>query len=184
MDTKKLSIGLEVLAAVGVIAGLLLVGFQLKQNTELLKTQLLFEESRRAVELETLVVGENAADVWAKAMEEPEALSLAEHRQMEALLWSYAEQIRSTRMLAELGLLDDAEWRMRVDGEAGYYFGSRFGRAWWQNYSDSNHVLQADLVAAVDKRLDEVARNYTVDYMRRMYESLGGQGESSDETSR
>jgi len=53
-------------ANVGIVVGLLLVIVKLKQNSDLLKTQLLYDESRCAVDLESLVVGENGAEVWAK----------------------------------------------------------------------------------------------------------------------
>ena len=109
MNSGKLSNWLQIAANVGIVVGLLLVGVQLKQNSNLLKTQLLYDESRRAVDLETLVVGENGAEVFAKSISDAENLSLPEQRIMEALLWSFVEQLRSTRLLTELGLLEDEE---------------------------------------------------------------------------
>ena len=104
MNSSKLSDWLQIAANVGIIAGLLLVGLQLKQNSDLLKTQLLYEESSRLVDLETQVIGEIGAEVWAKSISDPGKLSLSEQRIMEALLWSFVEQLRATRLLAELGL--------------------------------------------------------------------------------
>ena len=97
MEFTKISNWLQITANVGIVGGLLLVGVQLQQNADLLKTQLLYEESIRMVELETKVVGENAAKVWAKSLTDPRNLTLEEQRIMEALLWSYAEQLRATR---------------------------------------------------------------------------------------
>ena len=51
------------------------------------------------MQVEGLLVGEEGAKVWAKSIEDPENLSLAEQRIMEALLWSYTERLRS--VLAE-----------------------------------------------------------------------------------
>lgn len=90
MDFVKLNRWLQVSANIGIVLGLVLVGFQLKQNSELARIQLLYEESNRAIELETEVVGERAAEVWAKSIQAPEDLTLAEIRIMEALLWSCA----------------------------------------------------------------------------------------------
>ena len=42
---------LQIVANVGLITGLILVGLQLKQNSDLLKTQLLYEESGRFMDL-------------------------------------------------------------------------------------------------------------------------------------
>ena len=65
MNSSKLSDWLQIAANTGIIAGLLLVGLQLKQNSDLLKTQLLYEESSRLVDLETQVVGATGAEWWA-----------------------------------------------------------------------------------------------------------------------
>ncbi len=94
----------QTITNLGIIAGLVLVGVQMKQNTDLLKTQLLYEESRRIIEQESQYIGENGAEVWAKSLTAPQDLSLAERRIMEALLWSYAEQLRSTRLIGGIGL--------------------------------------------------------------------------------
>ena len=125
MDLSKTNNWLQIVANLGIVLGLLLVGVQLKQNSDLLRVQLLYEESDRAMGLEALLVGEDGAKVWAKSIEDPENLTLAEQRIMEALLWSYAEQLRSVRLLAELGMLDTTDWRIRVQNEAAFFFGSR-----------------------------------------------------------
>ena len=165
MDFTKTSNWLQVTANLGIVAGLILVGVQLQQNSDLLKTQLLYEESRRIIEQEAQYIGEHGARVWAKSLTEPRNLNLEEQRIMEALLWSYAEQLRSTRQLAELGLLDDDEWRLRVNTESGFFFGNRYGRAWWKNYSDAGSSLPQDLIDAVNERLSTVSPDRTLDHM-------------------
>lgn len=165
MNYDKLGNWLQVSANIGIVAGLLLVGVQLKQNSDLLKTQLLYEESDRLINIETQVVGENAAEVWAKSITDPKSLSLAEQRIMEAILWSFVEQLRATHMLADLGLLDNEEWRKRVNSDSGYYLANRYGIAWWRNFSKDTDTLPADLVTAVNARLAETNRSYTNEYM-------------------
>jgi hypothetical protein len=164
MNSSKLSNWLQIAANVGIVAGLLLVGMQLKQNTDLLKTQLLYEESVRLVALETQVVGENGAEVWAKSIADPGNLTLSEQRVMEALLWSYVEQLRSTRMLGELGLLTDDEWRARVESDTAFYLANDYGRAWWANFSEGTTSLSQDLLFEINSRLSRVDTNFTADY--------------------
>ena len=178
MNNGKLSNWLQITANIGIVVGLLLVGVQLKQNSDLLKTQLLYEESRRAVDLETLVVGENGADVWTKSIADAKNMSLPEQRIMEALLWSFSEQLRSTRMLAELGLLEDEEWRLRVSAESAFYLANDYGKAWWINYSDGNTSLPDDLTAAVNARLAEVDTNFTADYFKDIMDLVNSDGAS------
>ena len=178
MNNGKLSNWLQIAANVGIVVGLLLVGVQLKQNSDLLKTQLLYDESRRAVDLETLVVGENGAEVWAKSISDAKNMSLPEQRIMEALLWSFSEQLRSTRLLAELGLLEDEEWRLRVNSETAFYLANDYGKAWWINYSSGNAALPDDLIAEVNSRLSEVDDNFTADYAKAIMELVNSNGAS------
>jgi hypothetical protein len=180
MKSQKLSNWLQIAANVGIVIGLLLVGVQLKQNSDLLKTQLLYDESRRAVDLETLVVGENGAEAWAKSISDPKNMSLPEQRIMEALLWSFVEQLRSTRLLAELGLLEDEEWRLRVKSESAFYLGNDYGKAWWENYSTGNNSLPDDLIAEVNSRLSEVNNNFTADYAKSVIDLVNRNSDSGN----
>lgn len=171
MNQGKLNDWLQVAANVGIVAGLILVGFQLKQNSDLLKTQMLYEESTRAIDIETKVVGENGAEIWAKSITDPGNLSVAEQRVIEALLWSFTEQLRATRMLAELGLLDEADWRQRVENDTAFYLANDYGRAWWANYSDGGDFPD-DLVAAINDRLSRVDRDFTGNYLKGIMKNL------------
>lgn len=134
MDFSKLSNWLQVSANIGIVLGLVLVGIQLKQNADLARLQLLYDESWRVVQLELEVVGERGAEVWAKSIEEPEHLTLDEVRIMEALLWAFIENLRGTYRLSKLGLLEDEDWRRRVDAEVDFYLSDPYSRAWWRNF--------------------------------------------------
>lgn len=150
MTNSKLNDRLQVAANIGIVLGLVLVGIQLKQNSDLVKIQLLYEESNRAIELETKVVGEHAADVWAKSLEDPENLTLGEIRIMEALLWSFVEQLRGTHKLAELGLISDTDWRARVESEVTFYLSDRYSLAWWNNFGQLGGSMPQDLIDAIN----------------------------------
>lgn len=178
MNYGKLTDWLQVSANIGIVVGLVLVGVQLQQNSDLLKTQLMYEESYRATELETQVIGENAAVVWSKSITDAKSMSLAEQRIMEALLWSFVEQLRGTRMLAELGLLEDADWRARVDSDAAFYLANEYGMAWWTNFiNDSTSTLPDDLKAAINARLAASDSEFTLNYTKSIMELLTKQDE-------
>ena len=83
MDFSRLNSWLQVSANIGIVLGLVAVGVQLKQNADLTRVQLLYEESNRVIDLELRVVGEQAAEVWAKSIDDPENLTLAEIRIMD-----------------------------------------------------------------------------------------------------
>lgn len=158
MDFSRLNSWLQVSANIGIVLGLVLVGVQLKQNTDLTKIQMLYEESRRAVDLELQVVGERGAEVWAKSIEDPENLTLEEVRIMEALLWSFIEVQRGTYRLAQMGLIDDGDWQQRIEAEVAFWFGDRYGAAWWQHYADGNTSVPPELRYAVNARMLTLSR--------------------------
>lgn len=164
MDFGKLNSWLQVSANVGIVLGLVLVGVQLKQNSDLTRIQLLYAESQRAVDLELEVVGERGADVWAKSIEDPENLTLAEVRIMEALLWGFMENLRGTYRLAEMGLLEEEHWRKRVESEVTFYLSDRYSRAWWRNYGTPGGSVPEELRLAVDRVIAEDERSLT-DYI-------------------
>lgn len=155
---------MQIVANVGIVVGLLLVGFQMKQNSDLLKTQMLYDESRRIVDFEMQMLGEEPSRVWAKSLTDPQELTLEERRVMEAQLWIYAEHIRATRLLSELGLLEDDEWRTRVQAESTFYYGNPYGLGWWKNYSPDDNGWPQDLIDAVNERLAETSAVSTIDY--------------------
>jgi hypothetical protein len=172
MNQIKVGNWLQIVANVGIVVGLLLVGVQLKQNSDLMKTQLLYEESQRAIALETLVVGESGAEVWARSISDAGDLSLADQRIMEAMLWSFVEQLRATRMLSELGLLENEEWKARVHGESAFYLANDYGAAWWEHYSSGNSALTDDLITEINNRLSQVDNDFTADHFRSIIDSI------------
>lgn len=181
MDSANTNHWLQIAANVGIIGGLALVGVQLKQNADLLRTQLIYEESNRIVSLETQVVGERGAEVWAKMVDSPADLTLADQRIAEALIWSYVEQVRSMYKLAELGLLDEQEWADRVWSDAGFYFGNLYARSWWRNFADADSTLPQPIIDAINARLAQVPAEHNRSYMRDVMENLEVPGDISPE---
>lgn len=172
MDFGRLNSWLQVSANIGIVLGLVLVGVQLKQNTDLARIQLLNEESRRLVDFELEVVGERGAEVWAKSIEDPDNLTLAEVRIMEALLWGFVENLRGTYRLAALGLLEEEDWRRRVESEVTFYLSDRYSRAWWENFAGHpTESMPEELRSAIQSIIendDEDVTQYILEPQRSM----------------
>jgi|GEM_PF-1766430 len=139
--------GIEIIAAIAMIGGLVLVAMQLDQNSSLLRTQLLFDESRSYVQWEQKMLGENPAEVWEKSLVSPEELTLSKQRIIEAYLWSGIEQWLGLYRLAQQGLIG-AEWKTRVSAEANYLLGNTYGRAFWSVRRTG--IESKEFVAVVD----------------------------------
>ena len=131
---------LQITSNVAILFGVILVIFQMKQASDLLKTQLLVEESRTWIEGERALLGENAAAVWAKSITNPTELSLEEQRIIEAYLYNAVESWRAAYLIAQQGLFEE-EWKGRILVETEYYFGNDYGRSWWANYRTASDWL-------------------------------------------
>ena len=101
---------------------------------------------------------------------------------MEAYLFTYAEHLRATYWLAQQGLLDEDEWRRRVQSDTRYYFGSPYARAWWRAFtrdleSDAytNEDYPLELTQAIDDVLSGAAEDHTLDYHEDLLRELARQ---------
>ena len=165
---------ISTIANIGVMAGLVLVAFQINQNSELLRLQMLELESQRIAAHELALIGEEGAIMWQKVIEHPEDLTFAEQRVAEAILWPVYESWRINYLLHREGLLGD-EWRSRVIAQAPYFLDHAYGRAWWENLKaissgadtrpTGSESVPADLLRLIDQQLSQT-RNFHRDYHR------------------
>lgn len=149
MDLERVSGWLQIAANVGILGGLVLVGFQLQQNSEILQAQMMSAESRSVIDQEMQVIGEQGAAAWVSAMSDPKNVSAEHHRIMEAIFWSAVESWRHIEELSNLGLAD-VDPRTRVTQEAPWYFGNSYGRAWWITRR-AESALSDELKVVVDE---------------------------------
>ena len=169
MTIEKLSSWLQVIANIGILGGLILVGFQLQQNSEILQAQMMNAESRSVIDQELQIIGEHGAMAWVSAMSDPRNVSPEHHRIMEAIYWSAVESWRHTEELDNLGLVD-VDPRARVSDEAAWYFGNTYGRAWWTIRRDGTS-LSDDLKNVIDSAI-KTNPNFTADLHNRLIEEI------------
>ena len=152
MNAEKLNSWLQIGANIGILGGLVLVGFQLQQNSQILRAQMLSAESRAVIDQEMQIIGDEGARAWVSAMSDPAGVSAEHHRVMEAIYWSTLETWRHTEELASLGLVE-VDPQPRVAEEAAWYFGNMYGRAWWAGRRDST-LLSEELKKIVDQAIE------------------------------
>jgi hypothetical protein len=169
VNIDRLSSWLQVAANLGILGGLVLVGFQLQQNREILRAQMMSAESQSVIDQEMQIIGEQGASAWVSAMSDPTNVSPEHHRVMEAIYWSAIESWRHTEELDTLGLAD-VDPQYRVSDEAGWYFGNTYGRAWWNTRRDVIE-LSEDLKNVIDNAIRS-SPNFTGDLHRRLTEEI------------
>ena len=151
MNVERLSSWLQITANVAILGGLVLVGFQLQQNREILRAQMMSAESQSVIDQEMQIIGEQGAAAWVSAMTDPAHVSPEHHRIMEAIYWSAVESWRHVEELGALGLAD-VDPLYRVSDEAAWYFGNTYGRAWWNIRRDTSG-LSEELKNVIDEAI-------------------------------
>ena len=172
MKQDKLSSRLQIAANIGILGGLVLVGFQLRQNSEILQAQMMSAESQSVINQEMQIIGEQGAAAWVAAMSDPTNVSMEHHRVMEAIFWSAIESWRHVEELGTLGLTDiDPQYtHYRVSDEASWYFGNTYGRAWWNTRRDDTKI-SSELKKVIDDAI-ESNPDFTLDLHNRLAEEI------------
>ena len=139
----------HVVTSTSVVAGLLLVAYELRQDTNFARA-----EAERAMisdwaavtraEFETDIM-----DIYVKSIEEPEELSSAEMLKLSAWLTATVGEFNLQVRMYELGLAEDPTGDLVGDFQ--FYLGSRFARAW---YAESRHWLTPHLVEVIDREIE------------------------------
>ena len=135
---------LNVTANIGVLAGLILVIFEMSQNQELMKVNLTNDYYSSYAQAEMIFAGENLPAVWEKSLVDPKNLSLKEMRILEAHTYSPITRWINLYRLYEAGILEKTFWQSQVNLDASYYLGTPYGRAYWDNIKP--HALESNFI--------------------------------------
>ncbi len=171
MDSNKVGYWIQVGANIGILGGLFLVGVQINQNTSAIKAQMNAGAHESLLQFEYTMMGENPSAVWAKSIENPKDLTLAEQRLIDAYFYSYLERWRHSYDLAENGFVDEEQWRRFAQSEAAYILGNAYGRAWWKRWNDQSELLPPELKSVIESSL-ESAPYTTEGYFSTIQEGL------------
>ena len=129
MDTDKVNRGLTLAANVGVLGGLILVAFQINQNTQIAKAQITNDYYLADMELELAMMGDNPAISWTKAVYTPNDLTKEDAAVIDRYFNYGLVQIQRLQKMHELGLAGD-DWENRID-YLSWHLGNEVGRRWW-----------------------------------------------------
>jgi len=148
MDTDKVNRGLTLAANIGVLGGLILVAFQIHQNTEITKAQIANDYYLADMQLELAMMGDNPASSWTKAIYTPNDLTNEDAAVVDRYFNYGLVQIQRLQKMHELGLADD-DWENRI-GYLGWHLGNEVGRRWW---AYSKEGFPDEFVQTVDEVL-------------------------------
>jgi hypothetical protein len=140
---------LTLVANLGVLAGLILVAMQIRQNTKVVRAQVANDWFLADMQLELAMMGENPAESWTKAVYAPGELT----RQDAAVLDRYFNyglvQLQRLHQMNERGMADD-RWKDRAS-YLRWHLGNDVGRRWWVHFREG---FPPEFVAMVEASLE------------------------------
>jgi hypothetical protein len=172
LENSKLFNWLQLGGILGVIVGLVLVGVQIQQATEL--TRLQMENEWRVnswQQKEFTMMGESPAQIVAKATDSPGSLTTEELLIFETYLNSYLEYWSTMKVFSDEGLVPEDRWREPFNWVEGpeeysgmtYYFGNHVAQAWWDAVAESGGWrVDPEFFEAANKAIRRVDPNELV----------------------
>jgi len=149
---SRISDWLQIGTSLGVIAGLLLVAYELNQNT-----RQSYGESIRGIHDGTRVrymaeIETNIPNLYIKAFENPDELSAEEIQRLSSYLQLIIDTYIEWENMYELGIVrySGAE---AIAAEVNLHFASRFGRAW---LAANRFWIKSSIVEVLDRELEAI----------------------------
>ncbi len=149
---------LQIITSAVVIAGLGLVIWELKQARELTQAQLTSEGWARLSERNMAIVGENGAEVLAKACDQPDALTRTDVEIMQVITHDRLTAINRIHALnLDAGLYTGAgmDWTRFSEQTFRDIFATEFGRVWWRA---TRQRWAPEVTELGDRYLDQAGR--------------------------
>jgi len=150
VNLQKLNDWLQLVAAIGVIAGLALVAIELRQAQTLTRAQL-NSEGNGAVQLSRISKQQDpVASALAMSIDAPESLTTRDRVVLEAYYQEVLGLVIREWILMRRGIYeDDLDVFVALFGTE--VLGSHYGRAWWELYKEG---VPADIVERIDSYLE------------------------------
>ena len=167
MNTNSINKWLTLGANLGVLVGIVLLAYEIHQVTVTTRAEMISDFQDRWVAIDLSWQNEDLAAAWAKAMENPEDLTLTEMVQLNGFMWSYIDHIGTNRLLWQLGVFEEplnSEEEIIV-ATSHIFFGNRFARAWW---AENKAQVSSSTAALIDREIDKVTPDERLDLYDRI----------------
>ncbi len=149
---------LQIAANIGLIAGLILVAWQINQTSDLAKDRLYHDRFDAWFDMQIATFGENPSDVVAKADFSPSELNPTELNVLSSFFGTRLDYWRRIKKLGERGIIDKDDWKAAYD-RTHPEFGAALlsdlstpaGRAFWD--TTYSKVADPEFVESIGKVL-------------------------------
>lgn len=149
---------------IAVLAGVLLLVMELRQNAELARLEMVQDRISTFQQAEAAFFNPELSEVWVKSVTDPGAMTLAEIRAMDAYFAIHIAQMMREHDLEKAGLVNEGATAKAMEADFAWLFGSRFAKTWWAHWGgdwppDFVELAEAFVEAADEDYLEENVRD-------------------------
>jgi len=143
---------IDIVGLVAILVGLFFVYRELDLNASIARAQLSAETAGNLLALDQMLMTDDLATAYVKSLSAPESLSEIERMKVNIFLSNILDQYARECYYESIGIFKECESYPR--GTALKYFGSRYGRAFWQVVR--NRMVGPRITAVIDETLAAV----------------------------
>jgi hypothetical protein len=162
---------LMIIGNFSVVAGLVLVAFQINQSSYLVRAEIGSNSYNRLVENDRMMLDPNLAEVWAKSLTQPENLKVSEMVQLDSYLYALIDSIEGDEWLYDIGIYEGSNDDY-VAYTSSLISGNRFALSWWTEMKSEYQEFQPGLVEKIDRQISGVPLENHVERFKRIQSRL------------
>jgi hypothetical protein len=158
---KKIDLGqtIQLLANVGVVAGIVFLAFEVRQNNQFLVADQATVRAEEVTKLDGLdrerqlliLAYPELRALYVKSLYSPADMSLEEIWGMQSLMSNRLGILRRSYETYREGIITHADWQRRLT-PVQYYLGTSFGKAYWRSAKNDFSTIDG-FVDAIDEEL-------------------------------
>ena len=167
MQSEHLNHWISIGANIGVLIGLLLVAIEINQANTTARAEMGTSFQDRWVEIDVSWQDAEFAETWAKSLTHPDQLTTSEMLQLNGFMWTFVDHLGNYKMMWDLGIFEPPQetYEQSVIDVADIFFGSRFGRAWYEENKDS---FNPAAVKILDEHMEDLGTSTFLDQFQRI----------------
>jgi hypothetical protein len=162
---------LVVIGNFSVVAGLILVAFQINQSAFLVRAEIGTSTYNRLVENDRATMDPSFAEVWAKSLEQPENLTITEMIQLDGYLNSLINSLEGDQWLYDIGIYEGSNEDL-LAYTSGFISSNRFAMSWWTEVRSEYQKYQPVFVEEIDRQISGVQIENGVERFKRIQSRL------------
>lgn len=159
----------ETTGVFAVVAGLLLVAYQINQATSIASAQARADYSAGWRSVDGTRQSENFGEVLAKSIYHPNELTAGEILELDGYYTGILDQLMTAQINWEAGVRE-SDWRIALHSVARSYFGNEYSHAWWdiakEGFATDNEHFGATVDAAI-KGIDTDRQRKMIDALQK-----------------